>query len=172
MDGILGVGFAEIIIIVLVILIIGGPQNAVKWSRDLGRLLRQGRDLFAKLMREFDKEMGDEGRQIMKATREFGQSINEVRQQSNPRRLLGEAGKRLIEEPYEETKQSLQEADRKAHNKHTPPAEPNPKAAKPQETKKAKPGQQVYSAWLPGSENADAPRYDAWLPDQQKTEDH
>ncbi len=153
MDGIFGIGLAEIIIIVLVIVVVGGPQNAIKWSRGLGHLLRQGRDLFAQLMREFDKEMGEEGREIMKATREFGQNLNDVRQQANPKRLIGEAGKKLIEDPYEETKRSLQAADKKANSSAQ------------------KPGKADYSAWVPQDDPADAPkRYDAWLPADRSEE--
>ena len=46
MDGIFGVGIGEVLIIILVVVVIGGPQNAIKWSRDLGRMLRQAREIW------------------------------------------------------------------------------------------------------------------------------
>ena len=43
MDGIFGVGLAEMLIIGLVLFIIGGPENSAKWARELGRFVRLAR---------------------------------------------------------------------------------------------------------------------------------
>ena len=105
---ILGVGLGEVMVIVLVILIIGGPKNAVKWSRDLGRMIRQGRMLVQQMMRELEKDLGPDGKEIMDATRKLTSGVNEVRTAANPRRVVNQA-KNLIESTVEETKATLEE---------------------------------------------------------------
>jgi Sec-independent protein translocase protein TatA len=105
---IFGVGLGEVMVIVLVILIIGGPRNAVKWSRELGKMLRQGRMFLQQIMSELEKDLGPEGKEIMDATRNLTKGVNEVRTAANPRRLTGQV-KNLIESTVEETKAVLEE---------------------------------------------------------------
>ena len=105
---ILGVGISEIVVIVLVILIIGGPRNAVKWSRELGRMIRQGRRLVQQMMQELEKDLGPDGKEIMDATRNLTQGVKDVRGAANPAKIVGQA-KNLIESTVEETKAVLEE---------------------------------------------------------------
>ena len=109
MDGIFGVGIAEVMVIVVVILVIGGPKNAVKWSRDLGRMLRQAREIWQQMMKDLEKDLGEDGKEIMKATRDLTRNINSVRTQASPRRLTQQAT-RMIEQAADEAEGSLKEA--------------------------------------------------------------
>lgn len=140
MDGIFGVGIGEVVIIVLVILIIGGPENAMKWSRDLGRFLRQMRDLWGQMMSELEKDLGDDGKEIMNVTREFTRNINDARSAANPRRLVREASK-LIEEAVEEADQEI-----------TTTLKESDEALKKALQKSETPAPERFSAWLPGDE--------------------
>jgi len=97
MDGILGIGFGELLLIVFVILIIGGPKNAIKWAREAGRLLRQARTLWARMLADLERDLGEDGKEILNVGRELSQNVNTVRQATNPRRLARQAGQ-LLEE--------------------------------------------------------------------------
>jgi Sec-independent protein translocase protein TatA len=97
MDGILGIGFGELLLIVFIILIIGGPKNAIKWAREAGRLLRQARILWARMLADLERDLGEDGKEILNVGREFSENVNTVRQATNPRRLARQAGQ-LIEE--------------------------------------------------------------------------
>ncbi len=79
MDGIFGVGLAEMVIIGLVLFIIGGPENSARWARELGRFVRRARQEWAKLAAELQTELGEEGREALDAVRELGREVREVR---------------------------------------------------------------------------------------------
>ena len=147
---ILGVGLGEVVVVILVILIIGGPRNAVKWSRDLGRMLRQGRMLVQQMMAELEKDLGPDGKEIMDATRKLTSGVNDVRSAANPRRMVNQA-KNLIESTVEEAKTSLEEplketeaALKKAQGK---PAAKSGKADA--NGSNGSQGEEKYSDWLP-----------------------
>jgi len=88
MDGIFGVGIAEIIIIGLVLFIIGGPENTAKWARELGRWVRKGREVWADVMAQLENELGDDGKDIVDAAREVGQEMRELRSMTSPRGVM------------------------------------------------------------------------------------
>ena len=172
MDGIFGVGIAELIIIILVILIIGGPQNAVKWSRDLGRMLRKLRDFIQQTMAQLENEVGDDGRELLKASRELGQNFNDVRRAASPQHLIGQATK-LVDDSIKEADDSLKPSLNQTAQVLRQSANASPKPESKPETS-ANP---TYQAWLPGAgDEADKAddgestngQYKAWLP---KTKD-
>lgn len=91
MDGIFGVGLAEMIIIALVLFMIGGPENTAKWARQAGRTIRQAREMWTEFTKDLEKELGPEGKELMDATREISQSAADLRRSTSPRRLLAES---------------------------------------------------------------------------------
>lgn len=91
MDGIFGIGLAEILIIVFVMLVIGGPRNTVKWAREAGKMVRQLRQMWSQMMNELEKELGEDGKEIMKTTRELTRGVNEIRRVANPTRIAAQA---------------------------------------------------------------------------------
>lgn len=88
MDGIFGVGLAEVIMIGLVLFIIGGPENTAKWARQMGRWVRMGREALSDAMSQLEKEMGDDGKDIVNAAREVGNEFREVQRMASPRGWL------------------------------------------------------------------------------------
>ncbi len=138
MDGIFGIGVAEMLIIALVLFIVGGPTNTAKWARELGRLVRQVRLAWAQTLAELEREMGPEGKEILDAARELGQGAREVTRM-NPTRQLVTDTLRMVEEATD-----LRE-DR--------PAVPGSGAealAPPTSTESDAPSARpTYSAWLP-----------------------
>ena len=154
---ILGVGLGEVMVIVLVILIIGGPKNAVKWSRELGRMIRQGRMLVQQMMSEIEKDLGPDGKEIMDATRSLTKNVNDVRTAANPRRIVGQA-KNLIESTVEETKATLEEPLKKTE---AALKEAQGKTVKPQKAKAEANGSKDKDADEESSSNG---KYSDWLP--------
>jgi sec-independent protein translocase protein TatB len=95
MDGIFGVGLAEMIIIGLVLFIVGGPRNSAKWAREAGRTMRKVRRSWDQMMAEFEKELGPDGKELMDVTRELSRSAQDLRGVSSPKRLLSETARSL-----------------------------------------------------------------------------
>lgn len=89
MDGILGVGVPEFLLIILIIFVVGGPTNTLKWARELGRWTRKGRQLWGQLMADLEKEMGPEGKEALDAAREIGQEVRQITAVASPRRAVG-----------------------------------------------------------------------------------
>ncbi|NLF78574.1 MAG: hypothetical protein GX573_23010 [Chloroflexi bacterium] len=96
MDGIFGVGLAEMLIIGLALFVIGGPENTAKWARELGKMVYKGRKMWADLMAQMEKELGPEGKELVDVTRELGKGAREIRQMSPTKRVLGET-MRMVE---------------------------------------------------------------------------
>lgn len=134
MDGIFGIGIAEMLIIALVLFIIGGPTNTAKWARELGRFVRQARQTWAQTLAELEREMGPEGKEIFDAARELGQGAREVTRMNPTRHLVADT-LRMVEEATD-----LRE-EHPAPGTDTPAAN----ASAPETT----PTQSTYPAWLP-----------------------
>jgi Sec-independent protein translocase protein TatA len=88
MDGIFGIGVPEMIIILLVIFIVGGPKNSAKWAREAGRTVRKLRTMWQTIMAEVENELGPEGKELVDATRELGDSLREIKGATNPTSYL------------------------------------------------------------------------------------
>jgi Sec-independent protein translocase protein TatA len=136
MEGIFGVGLAEVLIVGLVLFIIGGPQNTAKWARELGRWTRKARETLGQVMAELEREIGPEGKELVDATRELAEGTREVRRMSSPRRAMGET-MRLVEESVAV---EPAESDRPEH----PALETSQDSAPPPAS-----GKKKYRAWLP-----------------------
>lgn len=162
MDGIFGVGIAEIIIIGLVILIIGGPKNAARWANELGKMVRKGRELWSQMMKELEKDVGDEGREIMDAARQLRREVDDIRGVANPRKLVSQAGKviddtkkeaaSMVRQPLKETERTIKKATT-GNGKYNAWTKPDTDTIATDE----QPPQKKYSAWLPSESDGDEP---------------
>ncbi len=97
MDGILGVGISEIIIVLVILFVVGGPENTVKWARELGRWVRKARLMWADVVKELESDLGDDGKELLDAARELGQGVQDIRTMQPARKMLTEAT-RAVEE--------------------------------------------------------------------------
>jgi Sec-independent protein translocase protein TatA len=88
MDGIFGVGVGELLIVMLVLFVVGGPKNTAKWARELGGLVRQVRLAWAQVMADMEKELGPEGKELMDTARELGQGVRDVATASPAKQLV------------------------------------------------------------------------------------
>jgi Sec-independent protein translocase protein TatA len=144
MDGIFGIGLAEMLIIALVLFLIGGPANTAKWARDLGRFVGKARQMWVETLAGLEREIGPEGKEIMDAARELGQGARDAARMNPTRQLIGET-MRMVEEA----------ADTRE--------ERSPAAARPPAPGAAASPSPVAEAERPAPAD-DAPRYPAWLP--------
>jgi Sec-independent protein translocase protein TatA len=101
MDGIFGIGLGEMLVIIIVLLVIGGPENMVKWSREAGRMIRQFYDavsrLSAEASRELDMGLDKDGKALIDASRELVRGIQDIKSAADPRRIAGQTTKYLKE---------------------------------------------------------------------------
>lgn len=137
MDGIFGVGLAELIIIGLALFIIGGPENSAKWARELGRTVRKVRTAWAEIMADMEQELGPEGKELMDVTRELNQAAQQLRSASPARHALRDAT-RLLEDTAADVK-SIQDI----------PSTPVPSSHE----NLAASANDKYSAWKPPDQN-------------------
>ncbi|RPJ03093.1 MAG: hypothetical protein EHM39_00240 [Chloroflexi bacterium] len=141
MDGIFGVGLAEMVIIALALFIIGGPTNTAKWARQLGVWVRQGRQMWAQVMADLESELGPEGKELMDTARELGKGAREVTSVSSPKRLVGNTLKMI------ESAVDLDDEESKPAAPASADA-PTSSDADSQESTASSNGKK-YNAWLP-----------------------
>lgn len=144
MDGIFGVGLAELVIIGLVLFVIGGPENSAKWARELGRMVYKARKMWAEVMAQMEQELGPEGKELMDITREIGQGARELRQMSPTRRVLGET-MRMVESSVDVNRAGESQSDAAQAE---PSSGSSPDAAGTSGNGKSE-QRQKYGAWLP-----------------------
>jgi Sec-independent protein translocase protein TatA len=93
MDGIFGIGVPEMMIILLVLFIVGGPKNSAKWAREAGRMVRKARNMWQTVMAEVESELGPDGKELVDATRELGDSLREIKGVTNPTSMMMNSAK-------------------------------------------------------------------------------
>lgn len=108
MDGILGVGIAELVVIVLVVLLIGGPRNAMRWAYQAGQIVRELKTYWDRMMGEVKKEFESETKMLREAREDLQKDLREVETATNPKTLMAEATQ-PIEEALRETEEVLGE---------------------------------------------------------------
>ncbi len=168
---IFGIGGAELILIILIMLIVAGPQRMIRWAYWLGVYSGKVRKMWAQTMSVVQQEidaagvdiqlpkdlptrqnMGQVARQVMKPlTNEFEKAAKTVEQELQP-----------IQEDVQSAKQTLNMANLKltqprTNGTVTTPAKPAP--AKPAEAAPPPPPadtNQNFGAWsAPASKNSD-----------------
>jgi len=124
MDGIFGIGFAELVIIALVLFIIGGPANTVKWARELGRTLRKARQLWQQTVAELEKDVPGT-QEVVDTMVELSQNVREIT--AAPQRVIsGTLGGPVNEEVPAQAKSTapaatpITQVESSANGKHYP----------------------------------------------------
>jgi Sec-independent protein translocase protein TatA len=157
MDGIFGVGVGEVLIVLIVMFVIGGPKNTAKWARQLGLMVRQVRQYWAQLMAEIETDLGPDGKEIMDAAREFGKGAKQMSAMSPQKRLLGEtmnAARTAID-----IEANTRDVDTKTRPSNGSAVKLNttqsPDAAPSSDSASSKPASDdtKYSAWTPPDDN-------------------
>jgi Sec-independent protein translocase protein TatA len=128
MDGIFGIGFAELVIIALVLFVIGGPTNTVKWARELGRMVRKARELWREVITELEKDVPGT-QEVVNTMAELRQNVREIT--AAPQRVVSD---------------TLRIAEVSPSSKEEP--QTTTKAAAPPVVEASANGKR-YAAWLP-----------------------
>jgi Sec-independent protein translocase protein TatA len=84
MDGILGIGLPEMVIIAIVLLIVGGPKNSYRWARQLGQWVRQINLYLAGVTKQLEREMGPDGQELINTVQQLRQPISLIRDANRP----------------------------------------------------------------------------------------
>lgn len=139
MDGIFGVGVAEIIVVILVLFTVGGPENTAKWAREAGRWVRKAREAWSQVMAEMENELGPEGKEVMDAARELSKGVKEARNLSPTRRMVNETV-RMVESSVDVSEDKTESVSLPNPQTTQTEAEPQNGSTTPTETK--------YTAWV------------------------
>jgi Sec-independent protein translocase protein TatA len=105
-----GIGVPEMIIIGLVIVLVAGPRRSAIWAREIGRYVGQFREYVGELMKEFEDELGQDGKEFVDAAREIRNTANEVRNLARPGQQLSSLTK-LVEDMEPINKESEEPTD-------------------------------------------------------------
>jgi Sec-independent protein translocase protein TatA len=130
MDGIFGIGFAELVIIALVLFVIGGPTNTVKWARELGRMVRKARELWREVITELEKDVPGT-QEVVNTMADLSQNVREIT--AAPQRMVSDTLR--IAEVSPSPKEELQTTTKAA--------------APPVSQVAASANGKRYAAWLP-----------------------
>jgi Sec-independent protein translocase protein TatA len=138
---VLGMGIPEILVIFVIMMVLFGPKQMVKWAYDIGRYTAKMRAMFQETMDAFQKEMNASG--LSDVTKDLGKEVTNLR--STGFDIVSEASK-VINNVDSEVKSTATAASTllsdsaASEPKTTPPTSESP------------------------SEDENKPRYDAWTP--------
>jgi Sec-independent protein translocase protein TatA len=121
MDGIFGVGISEIIIVLVILFVVGGPENTVKWARELGRWVRKARLMWADVVKELESDLGEDGKELLDAARELGQGVKDIR-------TMQPAARKMLSEATQAVEEIAAEIEAPAQPEATTAADPTPPA--------------------------------------------
>jgi sec-independent protein translocase protein TatB len=173
---ILGVGVPEIAIVVLIILVVAGPERAIRWAyligREMGRIRAMGEEAMAAFRAEIeaaglDKDLDE----LKKAGRDLQKIASET---PDPRRQIGQAIKEVKGVSFNGGKKDGAAEEKKAKPASTDaqptpeaqpfkseapqPAEPEAQAAEPEpETQAVEPEPEAQAAEPAEAEAAEPP---------------
>lgn len=101
---ILGMGVAELILVMIIALIVAGPQRLARWAYVLGRLMGQAREMWSRMMEGVQKEFDDAGLDI-KLPKDFTNRGQMRRFADEALRPLREPVQQAMDEYRQEAKQ-------------------------------------------------------------------
>lgn len=103
MDGILGIGITELVVIALITIIVAGPRTAMRWAYQAGQYVKQFQNWWQEATAELRNEVKQELRVLDETRQEVQADLNTATSSADPKALLGEA--------TEDINESLQEVN-------------------------------------------------------------
>jgi len=138
---ILGMGIPEVLVIFVIMMVLFGPKQMVKWAYDIGRYTAKMRAMFQETMDAFQKEMNASG--LSDGTKDLGKEVNNLRSTSFD--IVSEASK-VINSVDSEVKSTATAASTLLSDSAASEPKPTPPTSESQ------------------SDDDKKPRYDAWTP--------
>ena len=88
MNGIFGVGPLEVVVVLILVLLVFGPERLPELTRNLGRMIRQLRETYLQFVTEFRDELAPIATEIDAATRDLRQDLYAIREAADIRGLI------------------------------------------------------------------------------------
>jgi sec-independent protein translocase protein TatB len=154
---ILGVGPAELIVVLIIMLVVAGPKRMVQWAYQIGRYTAQLRAMFQETMNAIQKELSDSGLDVTKDLPSIPKSFD----------IVSEASKVINSEVASATTavNSTLSGTTTSATPSTPttPAVSTTSAETPPDNT-AKPASSTPANGTEPKTDDEKPRYDSWLP--------
>jgi Sec-independent protein translocase protein TatA len=88
---IFGVGAAELILIAILMLVVAGPKRSAQWARQAGLYLRKFRQAWQQMMDDLQKDLGEEGRELLNTAQDLARTTVDVRRTVSPHNIVQKA---------------------------------------------------------------------------------
>lgn len=138
---IFGLGLWELALIVIIMLVVAGPQRMLQWAYHAGKLMARARELWSQLMLSVQQELDDAGVDV-----ELPKDLNRAQIEKFTRNVM-----KPLQEPINQGMRAYQEEAKKLEAEVKDKLQDVPEsqeAAKPQEEPKSQPlRQQSFGTW-------------------------
>ncbi len=84
---IFGIGTAELLIVVLIMMVVAGPKRSVAWARQAGVYMRQLRLYWQKMMSDLRDELGEDGETFIQLADDLNRTARDVRQATSKQNI-------------------------------------------------------------------------------------
>jgi|GEM_PF-1450248 len=88
MNGIFGVGPLEVVVVLILVLLVFGPERLPELTRNLGSMIRRLRETYLQFVTEFRDELVPIATEIDAATRDLRQDLYAIREAADIRGLI------------------------------------------------------------------------------------
>lgn len=88
MNGIFGVGPLEVVVVLILVLLVFGPERLPELTRNLGSMIRRLRETYLQFVTEFRDELAPIATEIDAATRDLRQDLYAIREAADIRGLI------------------------------------------------------------------------------------
>lgn len=153
----LGVGPAELVIILILLLVVAGPKRMVQWAYVAGQYVAQLRAMWQEASRMVQQELEQAGiePEVIDTLKELSNNPRQLQRRANPLNSVVDAVRKEVVQPVEDTLQAVGDTSLEP----TPPEE---KAASEDDNGAGAPSaseesEDTHQQHKPG-------RYDAWTP--------
>jgi sec-independent protein translocase protein TatB len=149
---ILGVGPAELIVVLIIMLVVAGPKRMVQWAYDIGRYTAKMRAMFQETMNAVQKELNESGLDVRKDLPSVTKSFD----------IVSEASRVINSEVSNVT--TAINAPSPSPTSSTTPAEPTKSETPAASSTEATSDNGTPPAGTETKTDDEKPRYDSWLP--------
>lgn len=117
MDGILGIGLAELVLISLITILVAGPKTTLRWAYQAGQYVKQFQNWWQEVTADLRKEVNQELSVLEETKQEIKADLAEVETTADPNTLLAETTED-INNTLQEINTDLEEAKSEVVKQH------------------------------------------------------
>lgn len=131
---IFGLGLWELVLIVIIMLVVAGPQRMLQWAYHAGQLLGKARDLWSQLMLSVQREFDDAGVDV-----QLPKDLNRAQIEKFTRNVM-----KPLQEPIQQGMRAYKEEAKKLEAEVKSEVEDKPQEEKPPQPPKQSPN---FGTW-------------------------